>query len=155
MALTFARNAYTKALTEPFPPAYPAHEVLRHTADAIELLQRDGTPGNSWEKATMRHQVELTVHKALAGVHSLADEQVQTLFDNLLLAELPSQTMLQALHVATGNDPLLKRVVTDHIDFPQITVSEDDAKYLLEQATGKLSATTMKDVAVPMGFTPR
>ena len=31
-------NQYTKALIEPFPPEYPAHQVFRHVADALEML---------------------------------------------------------------------------------------------------------------------
>ena len=62
--------------------------------------------------------------------------------------------MVQALNIATGNNPLLKRVVTDHIDFPQVMVHDDDAKRLLEQADGRISTTTMKHIATAMGFLP-
>ena len=31
-------NQHTKALIEPFPPEYPAHQVFRHVADALEML---------------------------------------------------------------------------------------------------------------------
>ena len=67
-------NQHTKALIEPFPPGYPAHEVLRHVADALEFLDpnSDSYPhlGNDWEKSTMRNQVQLTARKAwLAYTH--------------------------------------------------------------------------------------
>ena len=157
VAISFVLNGtqYTMALVEPFPPEYPAHQVLRHAADALEMLEHGDTPGNDWEKATMRNQVALTARKATAGVHSMTDDQVQALFDELLEAELPSQIMVTALNIGTGNDPHLKRVVTDHIDFPQVTVHREDALNVLNNAAGKLSATTMKHVAMAMGYLPR
>ena len=120
VAISFVLNGtqHTRALVEPFPPEYPAHQVLRHAADALEMLEQSNTPGNDWEKATMRNQVALTTRKATAGMHSLTDDQVQALFDELLEAGLPSMIMTTALNIGTGNDPHLKQVVTDHIDFP-------------------------------------
>ena len=103
----------------------------------------------------MRNQVALTARKATAGVHSMTDDQVQALFDELLEAELPSQIMVTALNIGTGNDPHLKRVVTDHIDFPQVTVFREDALNVLNHAAGKISPTTMKHVAMAMGYLPR
>ena len=47
-----------------------------------------------------------------------------------------------------GNDPHLKRVVTDHIDFPQVTVPREDALSVLNHAAGKLSPTTMEHIAM-------
>ena len=146
---------YTKALVEPFPPEYPAHQVLRHTADALEMLDQGDIPANDWEKATMRNQVALTARKATAGVHSMTDDQVQALLDELLEAELPSPIMGTALNIGTGNDPHLKRVVTDHIDFPQVTVHREDALSVLNHAAGKLSPATMKHVAMAMGYLPK
>ena len=156
LAISFVLDGtqYTKALVEPFPPEYPAHRVLHHAADALEIIDCDRTPGNDWEKDTMRNQVELSTRKAMAGVQSLTDDQVQTLFDELLQAKLPTLTMVTALSIATGDDPHLKRVITDHIDFPQVTVFHEDAKSMLEQAAGKLSSTTMGHVAKAMGFLP-
>ena len=152
-------NQHTKALIEPFPPGYPAHEVLRHVADALEFLDpnSDSYPhlGNEWEKSTMRNQVQLTARKAMAGVHSLTDDQTQALFDELLEAELPELTLGEALNVGTGNDPDLKRVVTDHIQFPQDTVRFDDARRILQHARGKLPTSTLEHVAKAMGFLPR
>ena len=78
VAISFALDGtqYTKALVEPFPPEYPAHQVLRHAADALEMLEQGDTPGNDWEKATMRNQVAVTARKATVGVHSMTDDQV-------------------------------------------------------------------------------
>ena len=152
-------NQHTKALIEPFPPEYPAHEVFRHVADALVMLDPNGDSymhlGNDWEKSTMRNQVQLTARKAMAGVHSLTDDQTQALFDELLEVELPQLTLGEALNVGTGNDPDLKRVVTDHIQFPQDTVCRDDAKSVLEHARGKLPTSTLEHVAKAMGFLPR
>ena len=133
----------------------PAHQALRHVADALEMLEQGNMPANDWEKATMRNQVALTARKATAGVHSMTDDQVQALFDELLEAELPSQIMVTALNIGTGNDPHLKRVVTDHIDFPQVTVFREDALNVLNHAAGKISPTTMTHVAMAMGYLPR
>ena len=157
VAINFILNGtqHTRALVEPFPPEYPAHQVLRHAADALEMLEQGNTPGNDWEKATMRNQVALTARKVTAGVHSMTDEQVQALFDELLEAELSSLIMVTALNIGTGNDPDLKRVVTDHIDFPQVTIHHEDALRVLDHAAGKLSPTTMEHVAKAMGFLPR
>ena len=157
VAISFVLNGtqHTRALVEPFPPEYPAHQVLRHAADALEMLEQSNTPGNDWEKATMRNQVALTTRKATAGVHSLTDDQVQALFDELLEAGLPSMIMTTALNIGTGNDPHLKRVVTDHIDFPQVTVIHEDALSVLDHAGGKLSPTTMAHVAMAMGYLPK
>ena len=156
VAISFVLNGtqHTRALVEPFPPEYPAHQVLRHAADALEMLEQSNTPGNDWEKATMRNQVALTTRKATAGVHTMTDDQVQALFDELLEAGLPSMIMTTALNIGTGNDPHLKRVVTDHIDFPQVTVIHEDALSVLDHAGGKLSPTTMEHVAVAMGYLP-
>jgi hypothetical protein len=155
----YNENQYTKALIEPFPPEYPAHQVFRHVADALEMLDPNGDlyihMGNDWEKSTMRNQVQLTARKAMAGVHSLTDDQTQALFDELLVAQLPRLTLGEALNVGTGNDPDLKRVVTDHIQFPQDTVCREDAKSILAHAEGKLSPATMGHVARAMGFLPR
>ena len=63
--------------------------------------------------------------------------------------------MGEALNVGTGNDPDLKRVVTDHIQFPQDTVRFDAAKSVLEHAAGKLPTSTLEHVAKAMGFLPR
>ena len=157
VAISFVHNGtqHTKALVEPFPPEYPAHQVLRHTADALEMLEQGDMPANDWETATMRNQVALTARKATAGVHSMTDDQVQALLDELLEAELPSQIMVTALNIGTGNDPHLKRVVTDHIDFPQVTVFREDALNVLNHAAGKISPTTMTHVAMAMGYLPR
>ena len=157
VAISFVLNGtqHTRALVEPFPPEYPAHQVLRHAADALEMLEQSNTPGNGWEKAPMRNQVGLTTRKATAGVHSLTDDQVQALFDKLLEAELPLLTRSAALSIGTGNDPHLKRVVTDHIDFPQVTVIHEDALSVLDHAGGKLSPTTMAHVAMAMGYLPK
>ena len=103
----------------------------------------------------MRNQVELTAQKAMADVQSLTDDQVQTLFDELLQAVLPTLTMVTALSIGTGNNPHLKRVITDHIDFPQETVRHEDAKSMLEPAAGKLSSTAMGHVSLTIGFLPR
>ena len=157
VAISFVHNGtqHTKALVEPFPPEYPAHQVLRHAADALEMLEQGDIPVNDWETATMRNQVALTARKATAGVHSMTDDQVQALFDGLLEAELPSQIMTTALNIGTGNDPHLKRVVTDHVDIPQVTVFHEDALSVLNHAAGKISPTTMKHVAMAMGYLPR
>ena len=103
----------------------------------------------------MRNQVALTTRKATAGVHTMTDDQVQALFDELLEAGLPSMIMTTALSIGTGNDPHLKRVVTDHIAFPQVTVIHEDALSVLDHAAGKLSPTTMAPVAMAMGYLPR
>ena len=52
----------------------PAHQALRHVADALEMLEQGNMPANDWEKATMRNQVALTARKATAGVHSMTDD---------------------------------------------------------------------------------
>ena len=152
-------NQHTKALIEPFPPEYPAHEVFRHVADDLETLDPNSAShihlGNDWEKSTMQNQVQLTARKAMAGAHSLTDDQTPALFDELLEAELPQLTLGEALNVGTGNDPDLKRVVTDHIQFPQDTVRRHDAKIALEHAGGKFPTSTMEHVAKAMGFLPR
>ena len=161
VAISFIHNEnqYTKALIEPFPPEYPAHEVFRHVADALEMLDPNSDShihlGNDWEKSTMQNQVQLTARKAMAGAHSLTDDQTQALFDELLKADLPQLTLGEALNVGIGNDPNLKRVVTDHIQFPQDTVCRDDAKSVLEHAAGKLPTSTLEHVAKAMGFLPR
>ena len=161
IAISFCHNEnqHTKALIEPFPPEYPAHEVFRHVADALEMLDPNSDSyihlGNDWEKSTMQNQVQLTARKAMAGAHSLTDDQTQALFDELLEVELPQLTLGEALNVGTGNDPDLKRVVTDHIQFPQDTVRRDDAKSVLEHARGKLPTSTLEHVAKAMGFLPR
>ena len=155
ISLVLNGTQHTRALVEPFPPDYPAHQVLRHAADALEMLEQGDTPGNDWEKATMRNQVALTARKATAGVHTMTDDQVQALFDELLEAGLPSMIMTTALSIGTGNDPHLKWVVTDHIDFPQVTVIHEDALSVLDHAAGKLSPTTMAHVAMAMGYLPR
>ena len=49
----------------------------------------------------------------------------------------------------------MKRVITDHVQFPQVLASEEDAKSMLEQTAGKLSSTTMGHVSLAMGFLPR
>ena len=161
VAISFFHNEsqHTKALIEPFPSEYPAHEVFRHVADALEMLDENSDShvqlGNDWEQSTMRNQVHLTARKAMTGAHSLTDDQTQALFDELLEAELPQLTLGEALNVGTGNDPDLKRVVTDHIDFRQVTVCREDAKSILAHAEGKLSPATMGHVARAMGFLPR
>ena len=157
VAISFVHNGtqHTKALVEPFPPEYPAHQVLRHAADALEMLEQGDMPTNDWETATMRNQVALTARNATAGVHSMTDDQVQALFDGLLEAELPTMTMITALNIGTGNDPQLKRVVTDHVDIPQVTVFREDALSVLNHAAGKISPTTMKHVAMAMGYLPK
>ena len=111
--------------------------------------------GNDWEKSTMQNQVQLTARKAMAGAHSLTDDQTQALFDELLEVDLPQLTLGEALNVGTGNDPDLKRVVTDHIQFPQDTVRLDAAKSVLEHAAGELPTSTLEHVAKAMGFLPR
>ena len=152
-------NQHTKALIEPFPPEYPAHQVFRHVADALEMLDPNGDSyihlGNDWEKSTMRNQIQLTARKAMAGAHSLTDDQTQALFDELLVAQLPRLTLGEALNVGTGDDPDLKRVVTDHIQFPQDTVRLDAAKSVLEHARGELPTSTLEHVAKAMEFLPR
>ena len=157
VAISFVHNGtqHTKALVEPFPPEYPAHQVLRHVADALEMLEQGDMPANDWEMATMRNQVTLTARKATAGVHSMTYGQVQALFEGLLKAELPPLTMMTALDLGTGNDPHLKRVVTDHTRFPQETVLHEDALSVLNHAAGKVPPTMMKHVAMAMGFLPR
>ena len=98
VAISFCHNGnqHTKALIEPFPPEYPAHEVFRHVADALEMLDPNGDSyihlGNDWEQSTMQNQVHLTARKAMAGAHSLTDDQTQALFDELLVAQLPQLT---------------------------------------------------------------
>ena len=152
-------NQHTKALIEPFPPEYPAHQVFRHVADALEMLDPNSDSyihlGNDWEKSTMQNQVQLTARKAMAGAHSLTDDQTQALFEDLLVAQLPRLTLGEALNVGTGDDPDLKRVVTDHIQFAQDTVRLDAAKSVLEHAAGKLPTSTLEHVAKAMGFLPR
>ena len=157
VAISFVLNGtqHTKALVEPFPLEYPAHQVLRHVADAFEMLEQGDMPGNDWEIATMRNQVTLTARKATAGVHSMTYDQVQALFDGLLKAELPAMTMMTALNIGTGNDPHLKRVLTDRIDIPQETVLHEDALSVLNHAAGKIPPTMMKHVAMAMGYLPR
>ena len=152
ISLVVGDTQYTKALVDPFPLAYPAHQVIHHVADAIEMLEQYDGPANDWEIATMRDQANITLRKAMAGVHSLTEDQVGTLFDELLDAQLPTLTMVTALHVATGNDPHLKRIITDNVRLPQTLVFEEDAKRILERAKGKMLPVTMGHIAVAMGY---
>ena len=59
VSFAFAGSQSTQALVEAFPPEYPAHQVLRHAADAPEMLEQTDVPGNEWEQQTMRNQVEI------------------------------------------------------------------------------------------------
>ena len=47
VAISFALDGtqYAKALVEPFPPEYPVSRILHHAADALEIIDFDGAPG--------------------------------------------------------------------------------------------------------------
>ena len=57
----FAGSQNTQALVEPYPPEYPAHQVLHHAADALEMLEQTDAPGSEWERQTTGNQVEMAV----------------------------------------------------------------------------------------------
>lgn len=154
VSFVFAGSQNTQALVEPFPPEYPAHQVLRHTADALEMLEQTDVPGNEWEQQTMRNQVEIAARKAVRHVHTLTEEQVDSFLHALLESATPPLALATALCVATGNDPHLKRVLTDHVSLPQETVMQEDATDILRYADGKTSPTTMLHIARAMGYLP-
>lgn len=154
VSFVFANAQNTQALVEPFPPEYPAHQVLRHTADALEMLEQTDVPGNEWEQQTMRNQVEIAARKAVRRVHTLTEAQVDHFLHALLESATPPLALAAALCVATGNDPHLKRVLTDHISLPQETVLQEDATDILRYADGKISPTTMRHIARAIGYLP-
>ena len=154
VSFVFAGSQNTQALVEPFPPEYPAHQVLRHAADALEMLEQVDVPGNEWEQQTMRNQVEIAARKGTRQVHTLTEGQVDNFLHALLETATPPLALATALCVATGNDPHLKRVLTDHISLPQETVLQEDATDILRCADGKTSPTTMRHIARAMGYLP-
>ena len=154
VSFVFAGSQNTQALVEAFPPEYPAHQVLRHAADALEMLGQTDVPGNEWEQQTMRNQVEIAARKAVRHVHTLTEEQVDNFLHALLETATPPLALATALCVATGNDPHLKRVLTDHISLPQEAVLQEDAMNILRYADGKSSPTTMRHIARAMGYLP-
>ena len=154
VSFVFAGSQNTQALVEPFPSEYPAHQVLRHAADALEMLDHTDVPGNEWEQQTMRNQVEIAARKAVRHVHTLTEGQVDNFLHALLETATPPLAVATALCIATGNDPHLKRVLTDHISLPQETVLQDDATDILRYADGKTSPTTMRHIARAMGYLP-
>ena len=154
VSFVFAGSQYTQALVEPFPPEYPAHQVLRHAGDALEMLDQTDVLGNEWERQTMRNQVEIAARKAARHVHTLTEEQVDNFLHALLESATPPLALATALCVATGNDPHLKRVLTDHISLPQETVLQEDATDILRHANGITSPATMRHIARAMGYLP-
>lgn len=154
VSFVFAGSQHTQALVEPFPPEYPVHQVLRHAADALEMLEQTDVPGNEWEQQTMWNQVEVAARKATRHVHTLTEEQVDNFLHALLESATPPLAVATALCVATGNDPHLKRVLTDHISLPQETVLQEDATDILRYAEGKTSPNTIRHIARAMGYLP-
>ncbi len=154
VSFVFAGSQNTQALVEPYPPGYPAHQALRHAADALEMLGQTDVPGNEWERQTMRNQVEIAARKAMRHVHTVTEEQVDNFLHAMLETATPPLALATALCVATGNDPHLKRVLTDHISLPQETVLQEDATDILRYADGKTSPTTVRHLARAMGYLP-
>ena len=154
VSFVFAGSQNTQALVEPFPPEYPAHQVLRHAADALEMLQQADAPGNEWERQTMRNQVEIAARKATRYVHTLTEGQVDNFLHALLETATPPLALATALCVATGNDPHLKRVLTDRISLPQETVLQEAATDILRYSDGKTSPATMRHITRAMGYLP-
>ena len=150
VSFVFAGLQNTQALVEP----YPAHQALRHAADALEMLEQTDVPGNKWELQIMRSQVEIAVQKAVRQVHTVTEEQVDNFLHALLETATPPLALATALCVATGNDPHLKRVLTDHIRLPQETVLQEDATDILRYADGKTLPATVRHLARAMGYLP-
>ena len=80
--------------------------------------------------------------------------EVDNFLHALLETATPPLALATALCVATGNDPHLKRVLTDHISLPQETVLQEDATDILRYADGKTSPTTMRHITRAMGYLP-
>ena len=154
VSFVFAGSQNTQALVEPYPPEYPAHRVLRHAADALEMLEQTDASGNEWERQTMGNQVEIAVRKAVRHVHTVTEEQVDNFLHALLESSTPPLTLATALCIATGNDPHLKRVLTDHVSLPQEAVLQEDATDILRYADGKTSPATVRHIARAMGYLP-
>ena len=152
VSFVFAGSQNTQALVEPYPPEYPAHQALRHAADALEILEEFDVPGNEWERQTMRNQVEIAARKAVRHLHTVTEEQVDNFLHALLETATPPLALATALCVATGNDPHLKRVLTGHISLPQEMVLQEDATDILRHADGKTSPNTMRHLARAMGY---
>ncbi len=154
VSFAFAGSQNTQAVVEPYPPEYPAHQALRHAADALNMLEHIDAPGNEWERQTMRNQVDIAVRKAMRHVHTGTEEQVDNFLHAALETATPPLAVATAFCVATGNDPHLKRVLTDHVSLPQETVLQEDAADILRFADGKTSPTTVRHLARAMGYLP-
>ena len=79
VSFVFAGSQNTQALVEPYLPEYPAHQVPRHAADALEMLEETDAPGNEWERQTMRNQVEIAVRKAMQPMPVLPDHRARVI----------------------------------------------------------------------------
>ena len=111
-------RCHIKTLLESYPAGYPQHRVLNHVADALEMLNESPPDCSRYELRTLKQQAEFTARRALAGAHTVSEENVQQFFEALLELELPGHIMISALSIGVGNDPILEPVLRNRIQFP-------------------------------------
>ena len=148
-------RCYIKTLLESYPAGYPQHRVLSHVADALEMLNESPPDCSRYELRTLKQQAEFTARKALAGAHTVSEENVQQFFEDLLELELPEHIMISALSIGAGNDPILEHVLRNRIQFPQATAPELTRQGIVDAIGVKFPPSHLGHLATVLGCSAR
>ena len=148
-------RCYIKTLLESYPAGYPQHKVLSHVADALEMLNESPPDCSRYELRTLKQQAEFTARKALAGAHTVSEENVQQFFEALLELELPGHIMISALSTGAGNDPILEAVLRNRIQFPQAAAPELTRQGIVDAIGVKFPPSHLGHLATVLGCSTR